>query len=603
MIEGKNMKRSIDNILWFIFYCLVGGVFIFFVFGCLKAPSERQEEVFKYGVFDIDWYQVMDDGSKVPIDVPGKCSAKKNELVTITSKVPNKLELGEITTWLCFRTTKQDMAVYIDGKLRKEYNTKDTRLWGKTSVSTYFFVPLYSSDCGKDITVTFVSNSNYAGVIRNIYYGTASGLILQFVNENMFEVLSAILIFILSIVSIIISKILSLKIGKKFYLGYIGWGELFLSLWVIAQSPIRQFYFESVTFAGNITYFALYLWAIPMCFFLDNVQKHRYTKVYKGITLASIVFFCVATSLQMMDIVDFSEMIYISITLQLIAILSAIITIIIDAVKGYIQDYILIMWGFLGLALCGTIQIIMYSQTVSIYKGIFLCIGAIFLLVMTVISTLKDYISLEQEIKDSLLKTEKLTYQIMETLVQTIEAKDQYTKGHSKRVAQYSKLIAAKMGMDEKEQKSIYNMGMLHDIGKIGIADKIINKKGKLTDSEYSMIKSHSEIGYNILKNMNEIKDIEYGARWHHERYDGKGYPDGLKGKEIPLYARIIAVSDAYDAMTSTRSYRSVLSQKRVRSEIEKGKASQFDPDIADIMLNIIDEDIEYNMRQEKVVC
>ena len=157
----------------------------------------RQEEVFKYGVFNTDWYQVMDDGSKVPIDVPGKCSAKKNELVTITSKVPNKLELGEITTWLCFRTTKQDMAVYIDGKLRKEYNTKDTRLWGKTSVSTYFFVPLYSSDCGKDITVTFVSNSNYAGVIRNIYYGTASGLILQFVNENMFEVLSAILIFIL----------------------------------------------------------------------------------------------------------------------------------------------------------------------------------------------------------------------------------------------------------------------------------------------------------------------------------------------------------------------------------------------------------------------
>ena len=222
---------------------------------------------------------------------------------------------------------------------------------------------------------------------------------------------------------------------------------------------------------------------------------------------------------------------------------------------------------------------------------------------MTAISTLKDYVLLEQEIKESLLKTEKLTYQIMETLVQTIEAKDQYTKGHSKRVAQYSKLIAQRKGMNEEEQKSIYNMGMLHDIGKIGIADNIINKRGKLTDSEYSMIKSHSVVGYNILKNMNEIKDIEYGARWHHERYDGKGYPDGLAGEEIPLYARIIAVSDAYDAMTSNRSYRSVLSQKKVRSEIEKGRGYQFDPEIADIMLEIIDEDIDYNMRQEKVVC
>lgn len=597
------MKRPIDKILWMIFYFLVGGVMVFFVFGCLKAPSERQKEIFKYEPFETNWCQVMKDGSKVPIEVPGKCKAKKNEVVTITTKLPNKFDLDKITTWICFRTTKQDMYVYVDGKLREEYNTKNTRLWGKTSVTTYFFVPLYSSDCGKDLTVSFVSNSNYSGVIRNIYCGTSSGLILQFIKENIFEVLSAVFIFVLSIISIVISKILSLKVGKKFYLGYIGWGELFLSLWVIAQSPIRQFYFENVTFAGDITYFALFLCVIPIAFFLDNVQNHRYTKVYRVISIASIAFFCIAICLQITNIVDFSELIYVSMVLQVLEIIAAIMTIIVDAKNGYIRDYILIMWGFIGLALCGIVQIIMYSQKVIIYKGIFLCVGAIVLLIMTAISTLKDYVLLEQEIKESLLKTEKLTYQIMETLVQTIEAKDQYTKGHSKRVAQYSKLIAQRKGMNEEEQKSIYNMGMLHDIGKIGIADNIINKRGKLTDSEYSMIKSHSVVGYNILKNMNEIKDIEYGARWHHERYDGKGYPDGLAGEEIPLYARIIAVSDAYDAMTSNRSYRSVLSQKKVRSEIEKGRGYQFDPEIADIMLEIIDEDIDYNMRQEKVVC
>ena len=383
---------------------------------------------------------------------------------------------------------------------------------------------------------------------------------------------------------------------------YIGWGEIFLSLWVIAQSPIRQFYFESVSFAKDITYCSLFLFSIPIAFFLNHIQKYRYIKVYYSIIVLAMMFFMSAIILQTTNIVDFSEILYASMSIQVLEAIVAIVTIIIDRIRGYIKEYILIMWGFIGLAICGIIQVIMYSKKVIIYKGNFLCIGAILLLIMTVISTLKDYVSLEKEMKESQLKTEKLTYQILETLVHSIEAKDRYTQGHSRRVAEYARMIAQRMNLDEKQQKQVYFMGILHDIGKIGIADNIINKKGKLNDSEYAMIKSHSVIGYNILKNMSEIKDIEYGARWHHERYDGKGYPDGLAGENIPLYARIIAVSDAYDAMTSNRSYRNVLSQKKVRSEIEKGRGTQFDPDIANIMLDIIDEDSNYTMRQEKVV-
>ena len=597
------MKKSIDNILWIIFCVLAGGLMCFFVYGCVNTPSERQEHVFKYEVFNADWYQVMKDGRKVPIKVPGKCSAKRNELVTITAKLPDKFELGEITTWLCFRTTRNDMYVYIDGELREEYNTKNTRYWGKTSASTYFFVPLKQSDCGKDITVSFISNSDYVGVVRSIYCGTASGMILQFIKENVFEVLSAVFILLLSIVSIVVSWILSKKVGKRFYLGYIGWGELFLSAWIIAQSPIRQFYFENVSFSGDITYFSIYLCAIPIGIFLDNVQKQRYTKIYHGIIITSMLFFIVATILQITNIVDFGELLQICMFIFVGELVLAAVTMLIDWKKGYIKEYKLIMWGFFGLAMCALIQISMISKQTALYKGIFLCIGAILLLVMTAISTLKDYIMLEQEIKESQLKTEKLTYQIMETLVQTIEAKDEYTKGHSRRVAQYSRVLAKKMGLDESEQKEIYFMGMLHDIGKIGIADQIINKPGKLTDEEYDMIKSHSEIGYNILKNMSEIKDIESGARWHHERYDGKGYPDGLSGEKIPLFARIIAVSDAYDAMTSNRSYRKELSQDEVMNEIKKGSGSQFDPDIAKCMLELIEEDVDFSMRQEMVNC
>lgn len=181
----------------------------------------------------------------------------------------------------------------------------------------------------------------------------------------------------------------------------------------------------------------------------------------------------------------------------------------------------------------------------------------------------------------------------------TIEAKDTYTKGHSARVAKYASLLAEKIGLSKEKQNEIYYMGMLHDIGKIGIADSIINKPGKLTDEEYSLIKTHTDIGYRILKNMNEITDIEYGARWHHERYDGKGYPDGFAGDQIPIYARVIAVADVYDAMTSNRSYRKVMPQSEVRAEIERVSGTQLDPDIAACMIQLIDEDSDYQLRQE----
>ncbi|MCM1160449.1 MAG: response regulator [Roseburia sp.] len=196
-------------------------------------------------------------------------------------------------------------------------------------------------------------------------------------------------------------------------------------------------------------------------------------------------------------------------------------------------------------------------------------------------------------------KVERLSSQIIQTLAGTIDAKDKYTKGHSSRVAEYSVKIAGKMGKSEKEQEDIYYMGLLHDIGKIGIPDGIINKTSKLTEEEYEFIKAHPLIGAEILENISEMPEIGMGARWHHERYDGKGYPDKLKGMEIPEAARIIGVADAYDAMASKRSYRDVLPQSVVREEIEKGKGTQFDPLIVDKMLELIDEDTAYEMREK----
>ena len=140
---------------------------------------------------------------------------------------------------------------------------------------------------------------------------------------------------------------------------------------------------------------------------------------------------------------------------------------------------------------------------------------------------------------------------------------------------------------------------MLHDVGKIGVPDEIINKPAKLTDEEFDVIKKHPVIGGEILTSISEFPALSTGARWHHERYDGKGYPDGLSGEDIPEIARIIAVADTYDAMTSKRSYRDPLPQDVVRAEFIKCKGTQFDPKFADIMVNLIDEDIDYHMKEE----
>lgn len=207
----------------------------------------------------------------------------------------------------------------------------------------------------------------------------------------------------------------------------------------------------------------------------------------------------------------------------------------------------------------------------------------------------KSYRNAEKSKKE----TAGMYLSIIQTLAKAIDAKDQYTNGHSQRVGQYSKEIARRMGKSEKEQEEIYHAAILHDVGKIRVDDSIINKKDRLDDEEYLKMKIHPLAGYHILRYVDESSTISQAAKEHHERYDGKGYPNGLAGENISEIGRICAVADAYDAMTSNRSYRNVMDQSKVRKQIEEGKGSQFDPAIADIMLQMIDEDKNYDMREK----
>lgn len=179
--------------------------------------------------------------------------------------------------------------------------------------------------------------------------------------------------------------------------------------------------------------------------------------------------------------------------------------------------------------------------------------------------------------------------QAIGTFSKFIDSKDKYTNNHSNRVAEYSRLIAKKLKLPENECENIYYIGLLHDTGKMVIDDEILNKPGKLTCQEYEIIKSHTTKGAELLKDFTAIKDISVGALYHHERFDGKGYPTGLKGEDIPLVARIICVADSYDAMSSNRCYRAQLDKEYILDQLISNKGKQFDPDLVDVFLKCIE--------------
>ena len=198
---------------------------------------------------------------------------------------------------------------------------------------------------------------------------------------------------------------------------------------------------------------------------------------------------------------------------------------------------------------------------------------------------------INEKLEDSKEQLEQAYLDMVQTLRYTVEAKDSYTRGHSDRVSEYSVLIGEKLGLPAEQIKTLRIGGLFHDIGKIGIPDSILLKPAKLTDEEYSQIKNHPSIGAHILGSAAIFQDIIPIVKHHHERYDGNGYPSKLKGEEIPYLARIAAVADTFDAMTSRRSYRGPIEVEHVKEEIKRCEGTQFDPQIAEVFIEILNND------------
>lgn len=198
--------------------------------------------------------------------------------------------------------------------------------------------------------------------------------------------------------------------------------------------------------------------------------------------------------------------------------------------------------------------------------------------------------ALQETIDRKTREAEEMSLQSIEAIAHTIDAKDEETNGHSRRVAQYSRAIAARLGYADATVETVYRSALLHDVGKIGIPDSILKKEGTLTEEEYAKIKEHTIIGADILSVITTVDHLSDGAHYHHEHYDGTGYPEGLAGGDIPMIGRIVAVSDVYDALVSRRRYKGAMTQMEVRAEIERCSGTQFDPDVVKAFFQLLDE-------------
>lgn len=202
---------------------------------------------------------------------------------------------------------------------------------------------------------------------------------------------------------------------------------------------------------------------------------------------------------------------------------------------------------------------------------------------------------LEVKLAEKTKQVEMITLNSIMAIAKTIEAKDTYTSGHSDRVAYCSVEIAKRLGWEEERIRDLNYMALMHDIGKIGVPDEILNKPMPLQDDEWEILKKHATVGGEILKNIHAIHNLYYGALYHHERYDGHGYPNGLAGENIPTEARIIAIADTYDAMTSNRAYRDRLTEDKVLAELENAKGTQLDAGLVDVFLQMLKDGFRLN--------
>ncbi len=401
--EKSNLFTVYINLIRLLFGISVFIVFVFLGIGEVIFPDERDIIEAECQIFEANWQQILENGDRVSVEVPGKIEAAYGEVVRLTTTLPDEISNKES---LCFRTIWQDVVIYVDGEIRESYNTINSRPFGTNSAFRYVFVDLNEGDAGKELIYEFSSNSKYAGVMRTSYVGDRLSIWLYLINESGMRTIISFFLLILSFFCVVVCFILKFVYKINLPLKNLAWAILLCALWMLSEVEFRQILFRNVSIITNATYWSLMLIPFPIIIYIDEIQGGRYRKVYVGPIVYSLIIFIVGTILQVFDVVQFVEQLPFIHFGTAVSIICLILTIIFDVFKKRISDYLVVGIGIFGMLFTAVIEILLYYMDLGISLGTVLAVGLLFLLIMAIIKTGQDLFRSEQKKQQAILARE-----------------------------------------------------------------------------------------------------------------------------------------------------------------------------------------------------
>lgn len=542
------------------------------------------------GSFDVIDYNdnwILNDSKSVyETTLPLRIENEEGQLVSLTNKLPENLSNNMS---LMMRASMEDMYIYVGDELREEYSSDTLDDMSYYIPSAYVVCKLYAEDSGKEIRIDIRFKSQ--GFLNAVSIGYGNDVWYPILMNTIPVNVAALFVLILGIILSVSAVIFEKKLHTDSAARQLGFLMIDIAIWVISESTIRQFVFLRPSLTEIFAFLTVELMGALACMYFDEVQHKKYHKVYRIVEAVALIILLINLVLHVTRVVDMYKTLTFSHLWTAIGIIVVIVNIIRDFIDKDIKKYRFTAIGMACFIAMSIIELAGFYITRFHVLGTYVCVGLVLLMTFTIVQALFDAIesSMEREKKQL-----KMINNTIETIAGSIDAKDEYTGGHSERVGLYAELlareIAADYGLSEEDILRIRYIGLIHDIGKIGVADTVLNKAGRLTDEEFSLMKKHTEIGYEIMRaNGDTMEGLLDGIRYHHERFDGNGYPKGLSYTDIPLVARILSLADSYDAMTSNRVYRKRLTDEEVRNELIRCSGKQYDPALTEAFVRVID--------------
>ena len=580
----KTIQRVLKHLAYSVFL-IAGIIFTYAVLGP-RNTGEAYIGDFESVPFNENWSYTDEDLNKT-ITLPYAEEVKKGETILLSNTLPSDIDDG---MRLCMRSSMQDLTAYVDGELRAEYSSEKLQITYGNPPSSYVLMNLYKEDAGKPIQIRLTAKTGNRNNFNEVSISYGNNVWFPLLAYNLPVVVAAFFLIVFGILSTAICLLYYKKLSAGKAIAYLGMTMTIVGCWVVSESPIRQLLFHSPHLCNIYSFLYIETLGFFVSMYFNEVQKHKYNKIYMIVEICVMVQLGINSLLNFTQITPYYNTLLFSHLWMIFGIATGIITLIMDIRSKRLRAYSITATGMFAFLASCAVEVFGYYVMDFHILGLFLSIGLILLLIATVIQTFHDELSKQKEYQ---MHLKNATITTIETIASAIDAKDEYTGGHSERVAYYAATLANAVAKEyhftQENISAIHYTGLMHDIGKIGIPDIILNKAGKLDPEEYELMKQHTVIGAELLSEIDNIEGLIDGVRHHHERYDGTGYPDGLAGEEIPVIARILCLADCYDAMTSNRIYRRRLTDSEVKKEILSCSGTQFDPHLVDILIALMD--------------